>query len=210
MTYQIIPLSNYAKDIAGQSFNKLTAIAPVSRAGDGKIKWLCICECGTEHVASGSKIVCGTTKSCGCCKYRTIHAMHDTPTYSTWESMKSRCDNKRNHAYRYYGGRGITYDKRWISFVNFYADMGLRPAGLSLDRIDNDGNYTPENCRWATSSEQARNTRRNHLVTFMSKTMCLTEWGEVVGIKASVLHKRLKRNWSIEKAFTKPVQIRRM
>src|SRR5258708_36748370 len=101
---------------------------------------------------------------------REIHGMTDTSTYITWREIKQRCANKRNKAYPYYGGRGITYCKEWESFVTFLRDMGERPSGTSLDRINNDGPYSPENCKWSTRAEQARNRRGIKLLTFKGKT----------------------------------------
>ncbi|MET7347444.1 hypothetical protein [Streptomyces mirabilis] len=121
----------------------------------------CLCDCGTEHTVHrsdwGKKV-----KSCGCLRRESVttHGMSDSPTYSTWESMIQRCTNPRCKDYADYGGRGITVCQRWRTFENFLADMGVKPEGRSIDRIDNDGSYEPGNCRWATLSEQNSNQRR--------------------------------------------------
>lgn len=129
--------------------------------------------------------------------------------YETWSGMIKRCYTQAHRAYANYGGRGIAVCDRWReSFENFHADMGDRPAGLSIDRIDNNGNYEPSNCRWATCKQQSRNTRKARLITLNGETRCLTEWAELTGIKAITLLFRLDRGWSIEKAFTTPTQQR--
>ena len=129
--------------------------------------WLFECECGNKKVIRVSAVKNGNTKSCGCLSKRMIsernykHGMHGTRTYISWVAMKTRCLNKSRSNYHYYGGRGITICPQWLGnegFINFYADMGDRPEGKTLDRFpDNDGNYTPKNCRWATPREQRLN-----------------------------------------------------
>jgi hypothetical protein len=131
-------------------------------------------------------------------------------TYQAWLSMKRRCYNARCPNYARWGGRGITVCDRWRqSFTNFLADMGRCPDGYSLDRIDNDGNYEPSNCRWATREQQMRNNRRNRLLTHDGRTQCLAAWSKEVGIRFLTLYYRLKRGWSVAETLTKPVQHQR-
>lgn len=122
--------------------------------------------------------------------------------------MKYRCSKKSCPEYKHYGGRGITFCKAWLSFENFYKDMGDCPPKLSLDRIDNNGNYEPENCRWATRSQQLRNTRANRLITYNGKTKCMTEWAIDLGIDVRVLHHRICRGYPIEKVMSAAGSIR--
>ena len=120
--------------------------------------------------------------------------MINTKVYRCWQSMKQRCLNKNDIGYKNYGGRGITVCPEWLnSFKNFYADMGKKPEGLSLDRIDNDGNYCKENCRWATLEEQHNNTRANRFLTYNNKTQTMAQWAREFNISSSTLFGRIKR-----------------
>lgn len=130
----------------------------------------CVCECGANRLIHRSNLTSGKTTSCGCkksekiAKARTTHGMHGTPTYSSWSSMLTRCNNKNSKAYKNYGARGIKVCERWSLFENFLQDMGEKPKkGMSIDRIDNQGNYEPGNCKWASAKEQCSNTRRTKL-----------------------------------------------
>ncbi len=124
-----------------------------------------------------------------------------TRIWRAWKSMLQRCEAPNNRGYSRYGGRGISVCERWHDFSNFLADMGERPEGLTLDRINNDGNYEPGNCRWATIKEQSRNKSTNRFIEFNGERRCLTEWAEVLGIKTGTLQARLKK-WPIEQALT--------
>ena len=130
-----------------------------------------------------------------------------TAEYRAWYSMIYRCTNSECGNYHRHGGRGIRVCNRWLeSFDAFLEDIGKKPnPGLTLDRIDNDGDYTPENCRWATRKQQSRNSRQNHNVTFQGRTQCLAAWAEEIGVKAGILQARLKKGWSVERTLTERV-----
>jgi hypothetical protein len=156
-------------DITGYTYGRLIVL----NRGPNKNKrtsWKCVCSCGTIITVLGLDLKSGSTKSCGCFrkettsstgKKNTVHGKSKSVEFKTWDSMLQRCLNSNYHGYKYYGGRGITVCERWKnSFQNFLEDMGEKPKGLSLDRINNNGNYEPNNCKWATHSEQMSNRRK--------------------------------------------------
>jgi hypothetical protein len=145
------------------------------------------------------------TKSCGCLRaellkgnsYSSIHNSNGSREYKTWQSMKDRCFRKKNTKYAYYGGRGVSVCERWLCFENFLADMGERPDGCSIDRIDSNGNYEPSNCRWATMTEQARNRRSNRILTINKVAKPVFEWAKCEGAaKPATIRDRLRHGWS--------------
>ena len=167
------------------------------------------CICGKEFIDRIDKVQGGGSKGCGCRKGNPTHGYttgQKTDEYNIWCKIKDRCRNKNDLRY---GGRGIIICERWLgSFENFLSDMGKRPTPKhSIDRIDNDGNYEPSNCKWATKTEQARNRRSNVFITYNNETHCLNEWAEKLSMPPMTLWSRLYRyGWSIEKAITFPIR----
>src|SRR5882757_4331895 len=154
-------------NLIGQKFGRLLVIA-CEGYFNGQSRWRCQCECGEIKINGSSNLRQGRVKSCGCFnrEFKAAggpnkrHGMFGTPTYNTWGGMKGRCYNPKNHKFPDYGGRGITVCDRWLtSFENFFADMGLKPQGKTIDRMENNGNYEPSNCRWATPIQQVHNRR---------------------------------------------------
>lgn len=188
-------------DLADKRFGRLTVLRYAGKKDRRNHLWLCRCDCGTEKVVIGGNLLRGNTRSCGCLK-REIHTSHGAwgnPTYVSWNTMLQRCLNHRKPAYRRYGGRGITVCERWRRFENFLADMGERPAGRTLDRYpDKDGNYEPGNCRWATPTEQANNTKRNVWVEFRGERKTIAQWARELSMKENTLRRRLCHSQSIE------------
>lgn len=197
------------RDLTGQRFGRLVVQSRAPNQGR-QTCWHCVCDCGCEKVAHSSNLLRGLTASCGCLHRERAssaartHGMTGTPEFISWMQMRARCINPRLRSYPRYGGRGITVCARWLdSFESFLADMGPRPtARHSLDRIDVDGPYSPENCRWATRVEQARNTSTNRVITIDGIAAPLSEHCERRGIGYKRAHRRLVLGWSIERALT--------
>lgn len=158
-------------DLTGKKFGLLLVVKAESASNSKRnIVWKCLCDCGNETQAVGSELRSGHKRSCGCLHLDVLletHTKHGharagqlSPTYVSWASMHTRCSNENSRNFKHYGGRGISVCERWKSFENFLTDMGERPDGMSLDRVDVNGNYEPSNCKWSNQSEQVKNQRR--------------------------------------------------
>ena len=188
------PLSN----LIGKKFGRLLVISRNQRTNN--TFWDCVCDCGNLAVITAGNLKNGHTQSCGCLnsemsRARVLsHGKCGSTEYSTWRQMISRCTVKTNHAFKDYGGRGISVCKEWMSFHAFYADMGDKPHGTSIDRIDNNKGYSPDNCRWADKFQQARNTRANVFITHEGVTKCVSEWAAIIGCSSSTIRRRRIRH----------------
>lgn len=197
-------------DMIGQRFGRLLVIRRNGRSSRCA-RWDCMCDCGNTKNIDGGELRRGAVRSCGCLHVELTsirekrHGMSHTPTYRTWVDMIRRCTDPRRNNYADYGGRGICVCERWRVFDNFLEDMRIRPDGYSLDRIDNDKGYNPENCRWATLVQQNNNTRSNRHVIFNGKSVTLAEAARLSGISYIVLKNRVRSNWSNDRLFS-PVQ----
>ncbi len=196
-------------DRVGQQYGRLLVLsrAPNASEKDTNARWVCQCECGRKSVAYGQDLKRGKVVSCGCwnTQKRITHGMARTNVNAVWRSMRDRCNNQKNAAYVNYGGRGIRVCERWDSFENFLADMGSRPNGYSIDRIDNNGNYEPGNCRWATTKQQMNNQRRNRVIELNGERKTIAQWAEQLGVGWTCIRDRLDRyGWTIERALTTP------
>jgi hypothetical protein len=201
---------------AGQTYNRWTVLR-LAYAHGSRRYWWCRCECGTERAVWATNVRGGQSQSCGCLnKEVTIansktHGLSRTPEYEVWCSMKKRCYNRRSAHFANYGGRGITICDRWRNnFRAFIADMGARPSAQhSIDRINNDGPYAPDNCRWVPNAAQGGNKRSNHRLTYQERTLTIADWSRALGFHSHlVILKRLKRGWTVDRALTEPLRIR--
>ena len=202
-----------ALELTGQRFGKLVAIERCGEDRHGHAKWLCLCDCGKETIAFGSLLKNGNTQSCGCYRLARIssHNLSKNKLYTEWWGIKTRCFNEKFKHYKDYGGRGITVCDLWKnSFDAFYEYVSRLPHfgedGFTLNRIDNDGNYEPNNVEWADKITQANNKRNNRLLTHNGKTQTVAKWANETGIMSSVIIKRLNLGWSVDKVLSTPVR----
>ena len=197
-----------AADFIGSKFGYLTAVEPLHIDG----KWRFSCSCGETIVRRKTDVTSGKVSSCGC-KTSELHARHATKhgyanslTWNSWMAMMQRCTNKNIKAFHRYGGRGIRVCDRWTNISNFVSDMGERPSKKhSIDRINNEGNYEPGNCRWATSKVQTLNKCNAIILEWRGESKPAIEWAALLGIPKGVLYMRLHRGWSVERALTQRV-----
>lgn len=208
-------------DLTGQRFGRIVVL---SRAeSKDRPRWNCVCDCGKEIVLPTEQLL-GGTKSCGCYRREwasTIEVKHGgcrrenrERLYSVWNMMKQRCNDPNNCHYKDYGGRGIFVCEEWSKSYEAFRDWAMangydplaKHGKCTIDRIDNDKGYEPDNCRWVSTEEQARNKRTNRLISFNGETKTISEWGEETGIYYLTIHNRLKSGWSVEDALTiKPI-----
>lgn len=202
------------KNLVGQRFGFLTVIKLAEKDHRNLVVWECVCDCGNTTIVLGGTLKNGGTKSCGCyrialVKSRTRRKIHGhcvkgkfSGTYETWKGIKERCQNRKHVQFRNYGGRGIRLCERWQSFEGFLSDMGERPLAHSIDRIDNDGNYEPGNCRWATDDQQRINKRTTFRVMYCGEVRPLAEVTAALGVNHARVYTRMRRlGWSLERAI---------
>ena len=192
------------KELKGQRFGKLLVIEEDGRIGTN-VAWICKCDCGNVTRVRANSLLTGNTTSCGCGRIDAItkHNMTGSKLFNVWRTMKERCNNKNYRQYGDYGGRGISVCDEWSEFKPFmeWSMENGYEEGLSIDRIDNDGDYCPENCRWTTSRVQGRNRRANRILEYNGEKHCIVEWGEILGVKPNTIWWRLSQGWSTEEAL---------
>lgn len=200
-------------DLTGQKFGRWTALEYRPK-NKGRSYYLCKCECGKEKEVAASIMKNGDSKSCGClnaevaAKRMTKHGQYLTPEYRTWQDIIKRCHNPKTKCYPRYGGRGIKVCERWRnSFENFIEDMGKKPSPKhSIERRENNGDYEPSNCHWATNEEQVRNKRTNVFLEWNGKRMIVADWAKEIGVDQFTLYARISNGWSTERALTTPTK----
>lgn len=206
-------------DLTGQKFGRLTVVERHPENKKTNAQWHCICDCGNVVIVASQHLRRGESKSCGCLHdeqaFRNLkpqppkHGMCRTSLYKRWQSIKDRCLNSNNPMYHHYGGRGITVCEEWRQNFDAFREWAMANGyrdDLTIDRIDNNGNYEPANCRWITNFEQQSNRRNNHNIQFNGETHTLTEWARITGITPQNIKRRLKNGWSLEKTLTTPAK----
>lgn len=204
------------QDLTGARFTRLTVTA--FDGTSDRTKWHCRCDCGKTVSVNADALKAGRTKSCGCLQAERraeTHTTHgawkggtETTTHRSWRMMMARCYEPSNNRYASYGGMGIKVCEQWKEFQHFLGDMGERPPGMTLDRIDSNRDYSKENCRWASQKQQQNNRRNNRLITANGETMTMSQWAERTGIGCGTIFSRLEIGWSEEKSVTTPVFFR--
>ena len=195
--------------IVGLTFNRLTVIKVTGKDNGNNLLYECLCICGNTITTTSSKVRTGHTKSCGCFNKERItsHGFGNHPLYDIWYNMIQRCTIPEHYNYKNYGARGITVCDEWLTIEGFLQDMDNRPSKLhSIDRIDNDGNYCKENCKWSTTKEQGNNRRTNRILEYNDKKQTITQWADELGVSSITLYGRLRQGWSIEDTLTKDIQ----
>ena len=190
-------------DLTGKKYGMITVIRRSEKTGNGKkptVLWECVCDCGKEMIVSSSALLTGHTVSCGCKKIK--HGFsHKERLYNTWGCMRQRCNNPNNTSYEHYGGRGISICDEWNDYVNFrnWAYANGYDDTLSIDRINNDGNYEPSNCRWVNNEVQTNNQSRNRIIEYKGCKYTMAQLAKELGLSYSSMQHRIERGWSIER-----------
>ena len=197
------------RDLTGQRFGRLTVIerAPDKTTGSKpKVMWRCRCDCGNDVVVWTSSLARGTTVSCGCKKRKHGYA-HKERLYETWKNMKRRCNDPQNKRYAQYGGRGIKVCPEWehdyLAFRSWAVSAGYQD-NLTIDRIDVNKGYFPENCRWVTPDEQMNNMTKNHMISYHGKRLSMSQWAKEFGLTYGAMNHRIQRGWSMERIENTP------
>lgn len=204
---------NYKNDLLNRKFGRLIPIKRISR--NRRSYWICNCDCGNQTTVRRDGLLSGRIVSCGCYNKERAkkgdnhrkHGKQGTRLYRIWQAMITRCNNLNQSEYKNYGGRGITVCDEWLHDFQAFYDWAMANGyddSLTIDRIDNDGNYSPSNCRWATRKEQANNKSNNVLLAYCGITKTVAEWSEIQKIPARVINWRIKHKWSVEKALKTP------
>lgn len=200
-------LSRKIKDIAGQRFGRLIALSYAGSDKSGNAKWNCRCDCGVEKSVLGQALRSGAVVSCKCyanelaAQNKLTHGLSATTYYKAWFGMIQRCENKNHTKWKRYGARGIKVRERWHAFENFLADMGQRPEGTSIERVDNDGNYEPGNCEWADRATQMSNKSDNRWLEFSGLRMTVSQWAIHQKIPRATIFRRLRTGLPVEKVL---------
>lgn len=208
-------MGGVAPNLAGMRFGRLFVLSKAESDRRGNAAWFCRCDCGVEKRVLAQSLRSGSTVSCGCYNLELVSGRGRSlsaggmRSYLTWDAMIQRCTNPRNKKWHRYGGRGIIIHETWRSFDKFLADMGERPEGMTLDRINNDGNYEPTNCRWATPITQGNNRGNNRVVKVGNSEMTVSEASRLLGGNRSSVRYRLANGWSEHDAVSTPLNSRK-
>lgn len=207
------------KDLTGQRFGRLTVVSRAENTQSGQTRWNCRCDCGNKKIIMGSSLRKGITTSCGCYRKENLlkcsikHGKKNTRLYVVWQGMRRRCFDTNIEAYKNYGGRGITVCPKWLDFESFYTwaiangyDENAKRGECTLDRIDVNGNYEPDNCRWVNMKAQANNMRKNVNLEYNGETKTLREWCELLNLSYNTIYGRLMKGWDIQKALETPIR----
>jgi hypothetical protein len=203
--------ARFFKNCIGQRFGRLVVLERMKPDKYGRTMWRCRCDCGNETIVARSVLAAGRTRSCGCLQRETMrkanlrHGMSGTREYRSYHNAKGRCTNPNNSRFAYYGERGIEF--RYINFESFFADLGHRLPGSTLERIDPNGHYEPGNCCWSGSVQQANNKRNSVHVTAFGRTQTVAQWARELNVSAQTLYARIQAGWNSEAVFT--VSLRR-